>query len=196
MRLWPVPAAPRCESLRVVPRRQLSRTLSSVALRTRRCGLLASGAPSPALNADTFSCSTHRTPPWRVWSLVSSRALDEKVWCPRTEAVPHAKISEASFPHTLLQCVRQHASEIFPWLRVRHDRLAAAERHCRVRLIHVPRKDSRSQGCIPCIGCRCLMLPLPGPRGCTRLRPGHSFGTKEVAEHRTPQPTHVLDHAH
>ena len=135
----PVPAAPRRASLRVVSRRQLSRILSSAALRTRRCGLLASGAPSPALNADTFSCSTHRTPPWRVWSLVSSRALDEKVWCPRTEAVPHAKISEASFPHTLLQCVRQHASEIFPCLRVRHDRLAAAERHCAVRMIHVPR---------------------------------------------------------
>ena len=35
--------------------------------------------------------------------------------------------------------MRQHASEIFPCLRVRHDRLAAAERHCAVRLIHVPR---------------------------------------------------------
>ena len=65
--------------------------------------------------------------------------LGEKVWCPRAEALLHVKISEASFPHTLLQCVRQHASEIFPWLRVRDDRVAAAERHCAVRVIHLPR---------------------------------------------------------
>ena len=139
MCLWPVPAAPRRESLRVVPRRQLSRTLSSAALHTRRCGLLAPGAQSPALSAGTLPCNTHHTPPWRARSLVSSRALDEKVWCPRAEAIHHAKISEASIPHTLLQYVRQHASEIFPWLRVRDDRVAAAERHCAVRLLHVPR---------------------------------------------------------
>ena len=33
----------------------------------------------------------------------------------------------------------QHASDIFPWLRVRDDRVAAPERHCAVRRIHVPR---------------------------------------------------------